>query len=123
MSEIQSLINNTVSQYQAGQLKTPKTATADEEKAAKTAQDFEAVFISQMLTPMFEGIEPDGMFGGGSAENIYKSMMLQEYGKLMAANGGLGIADSVKTQILALQEKQHSYDEYTQMKAEGEGQE
>ena len=103
MSDIQAIVNNTVSQYQAGKLGAPSSSVANAEKAAR---DFEAVFISQMLTPMFEGIEPDGVFGGGSAENIYKSMMLEEYGKMIAANGGLGIASSVKAEMLALQERQ-----------------
>lgn len=105
MSEFNALINNTISQYQVSQLKTP-TAKMAEDKAAMAAQEFEAVFISQMLTPMFEGIEPDGIFGGGTSENIYKSMMIEEYGKMIAANGGLGVADGVQAEIIQMQARQ-----------------
>ena len=67
-------------------LKTPaqnmdniKNKNPDELK--KVADDFEAMFISQMLAPMFDGLETGGMFGGGKGEEIYRSMMIQEYGR------------------------------------------
>ena len=107
MSEMNSVIQNTITNYQADQFdkKVTSAKTSTNDAAAQAAQEFESVFISQMLTPMFEGIEPDGLFGGGSAENIYKSMMLEEYGKLIAANGGIGIADAVKSEMLEMQAK------------------
>ena len=70
----------------------------------KTAQDFEAVFLGQMLTPMFESLETDGLFGGGSGERMYRSLLVEEYGKALARSGGVGIADAVTRQVLAQQE-------------------
>lgn len=70
----------------------------------QAAGDFEAVFLSQMLESMFKGIKTDGPFGGGHAEEMMRSFMLQEYGKVMAANGGVGIADAVKRELLHAQE-------------------
>ena len=70
----------------------------------KAAVEFEAVFLSQMLAPMFEQLETDGLFGGGSGERMYRSLLVQEYGRALAANGGVGIADAVTRQVLALQE-------------------
>jgi peptidoglycan hydrolase FlgJ len=64
------------------------------------AQEFESVFMSQMLEHMFSGTETNEMFGGGQAEDIYRSMMIDEYGKLMAKRGGIGIADHVTWQLL-----------------------
>ena len=32
------------------------------------ARDFEAVFLTEMMRPMFESVEVDSMFGGGRAE-------------------------------------------------------
>jgi Rod binding domain-containing protein len=68
------------------------------------AEEFEAVFLSQMLEQMFQGIRTDGPFGGGKAEEMFRSFMLQEYGKVMAASGGVGIADMVKREMLRAQE-------------------
>jgi flagellar protein FlgJ len=75
-------------------------------KTKAAAQDFEAVFISQMLTHMFEGIKTDGMFGGGNAEDIFRSMMVDEYGKMMSKNGGIGLSDSVMSEMIEMQSKQ-----------------
>ncbi len=69
------------------------------------AKDFEAVFITEMLKPMFEGIEPNERFGGGKGEEIFNGMMLEEYGKMMAETGQIGIAKHVKAELLAIQEK------------------
>ena len=82
------------------------TNAPEQQKVRAAAEEFEAVFLSQMLEPMFKGIETDGLFGGGSSEKIYQSVMLQEYGKALARTGGVGIADAVEREILRLQEVQ-----------------
>ncbi|WP_282607964.1 rod-binding protein [Pelagibius sp. Alg239-R121] len=74
------------------------------ENAKQAAEDFEAVFIAQMLGPIFDTLETDGPFGGGPSEKIYRSLMVQEYGKSIAKSGGIGISDSVQREILKLQE-------------------
>lgn len=77
----------------------------DLEKAEKAAQEFEAVFIAEMLKPMFEGIKHDGMFGGGKGEEIFHGMMVQEYGSMLAQTGGIGIADEVKATMIRMQQE------------------
>ena len=77
-----------------------KTAAA----AEKAAKDFEAVFINQMLSTMFEGVKTDGPLGGGPAEGMFRSMMIDQYSKTIAGQGGFGLADQVKREILRLQE-------------------
>lgn len=74
------------------------------EQVKETAKDFEAVFISQMMAPMFEGLETDGYFGGGQAEGMYRSLMIDEIGKSVARRGGIGIADSVAREMMKMQE-------------------
>jgi Rod binding domain-containing protein len=69
-----------------------------------TARDFEAVFISQMFEQMFADVKTDGLGGGGSGERIFRSMMVQEIGRQMASQGGMGLADTVKRELIALQE-------------------
>jgi flagellar protein FlgJ len=78
----------------------------DPAAAGKAAQDFEAFFIGSMLESMFQGIKTDSLFGGGSGEDMFKSLQVQEYGKAIAKSGGLGIADTVKREMLKLQEVQ-----------------
>ena len=42
------------------------------------------MFLSQMFQYMFEGLDSDPVFGGGNAENMYRSLMVDEYGKQVA---------------------------------------
>jgi hypothetical protein len=72
--------------------------------AKKTGQDFEAYFLSQAFENMFSGVDTDPMFGGGSGESIYRSMMIQEYSKVAARTHATGIGDEVTREILRLQE-------------------
>lgn len=74
------------------------------EEAKETAQDFEAFFMTKMMESMFEGISTDGMFGGGNAEKVYRSLLLNEYGKAMAKTGSIGISDDIMSTILSMQE-------------------
>lgn len=92
---------------QAGQAHPSRpVAVRDRElaQAREAAQEFEAVFLSQMLEHMFAGVSTDGLFGGGQAESTYRSLMLTEYGRVIARAGGVGIADQVMAEILKLQE-------------------
>lgn len=74
------------------------------EQARKTAQEFEAFFLSQMFQHMFAGIGTDSMFGGGQGEEMWRSMLVDQYGKEVAAKGGVGIADQVMKALLQTQE-------------------
>jgi flagellar protein FlgJ len=101
---VQNTINQGMNAVTGGKINTAaKSLQGDKTEAA--AKDFEAVFISQMLGHMFEGIKTDGMFGGGNAENIFRSMMVDEYGKMVAQSGGIGISGALQSEMLAMQEK------------------
>ena len=84
--------------------KLTKASPAQMQKINAAAEDFEADFLSQMMGNMFEGVQTDPMFGGGESEDIYRSMMIDEYGKMISKAGGIGLADHVKRQLLTLQE-------------------
>ncbi len=71
----------------------------------KAAQDFEAVFLSQMFGQMFQGVATDTMFGGGAAEEMFRPLLIDEYGKQLAKRGGVGIADAVMRSLITQQEK------------------
>ncbi len=81
--------------------------SADEKDArvTKAAKDFESVFVSEMLKPMFDMIDVDDTFGGGKGEEVFRGLMVQEYGKMITAQGGIGIADQIKAELLRQQEK------------------
>jgi Rod binding domain-containing protein len=101
-ADLASLTGGGVRAAQAAAGASKKAGSAD---IAKVARDFEAMFLSQMFQCMFEGVKADTTFGGGNAENMYRSMMIDEYGKQVAKRGGIGIADQVSRTLLAAQEK------------------
>jgi len=81
-----------------------KSVPQNEKALRDAAESFEAVFIAQMLGPMFESLPTDGPFGGGAPEGVYRSMMVEHVGKSIAKNGGIGIADQVYNELLKYQE-------------------
>jgi Rod binding domain-containing protein len=87
----------------------PKPApTANLAAAHKAAQDFEAFFLQQTFESMFQGVGAGSLFGGGKGEQIYRSLLLQEYSKVAAQHGGVGVADAVQREILRHQEARPS---------------
>ncbi|MGE5537908.1 MAG: rod-binding protein [Gemmatimonas sp.] len=72
--------------------------------ARKTANEFESYFLSQFVDRMFKGIPKDALSGNGGGEEIFRSMLAQEYGKSLTGRGGLGIADQVYHEIIKTQE-------------------
>lgn len=81
-----------------------RPANANDAQAHKTASEFESMFLTQMLGHMSAGIKSDGPFGGGPGEEMFRSLLNQEYAGMLSKRGGIGIADYVYRQILALQE-------------------
>ena len=70
----------------------------------QAAQEFEGFFINQMLELQTATVPTDGPFGGGQAEQIYRSLLNGEHAKAITQRGGLGIAEHVYREIIALQE-------------------
>ncbi len=71
--------------------------------ARRSAEDFEAVFLQTMVQEMMSGLGKDGPLGEGEAGGAWRSLLVQEYAGTMSQSGGIGIADSLYPEILALQ--------------------
>ncbi len=70
----------------------------------RAAEEFESVFLSQMLAPMFEGLQTDGLGGGGTGEEIFRPMLIERYAQSLTQAGGIGIADSIIRELMRMQE-------------------
>ncbi len=103
-------INTSTNEAIASQALNSASSLPDVKKAKslaridKTSKDFEAVFLGEMIRPMFDTVEVDPLMGGGHAEEVYRSMLADEYAKNMVKNGGIGIAAQVKKEMLRIQE-------------------
>ncbi|MBK6897083.1 MAG: rod-binding protein [Alphaproteobacteria bacterium] len=81
-------------------------AAKNAKKIDEVAQEFEAVFITEMMKPMFEGLSTDETFGGGKGEEIFRGILLQEYGKKIAQTHSIGLSAQLKAELLRQQEMQ-----------------
>lgn len=86
------------SQSSSSVLRHPSSA----KKIDKAAEDFEAVFLTQMMEQMFPE-EWDPM-GSQESDDVYRDWMIEQYGKQIAKAGGIGIASHVKAELLKMQE-------------------
>jgi flagellar protein FlgJ len=65
----------------------------------KVSQEFEAIFIKQMLNVMRKSVNKTGLMDGGMAEEIFEDMLYDEYAQKMAESGSFGIADMIYRQL------------------------
>lgn len=82
--------------------RTPAAAPVPDD-IRRVAEEFEAVFISEMLAPMFESLSTDGLGGGGQGEQMFRPMLVERYAEAITQAGGIGIADAMVREMLRMQ--------------------
>ena len=65
-----------------------------------TADEFEAVFLAEMLshTSLSETSES---FGGGAGEDAFGSLLTREWANHMTARGGIGLSETIFQALVA----------------------
>ncbi len=80
--------------------------TPEEQKVRKTADDFEKMFLENMMAQVFPQEPGEGPVGdNGQGSHVWRGMLVNEYARTVAKSGGVGIADTVYRQMLQMQEK------------------
>lgn len=97
--------------------------TAGQRKLKKAANDFEAVFIQQLIDAMDKTVDrEDSLLGGGEAEKTFRGMLNQQMATNIAQSsstgGGFGMARSVFEQSVQLLEEPATPSEKTVEKTE-----
>ena len=64
----------------------------------QVAEEFEALFVTQMLKEAYQSKLADGLFDSSENET-FQSMLNQELGRKFATNSNFGIADALKMQF------------------------
>ena len=71
------------------------------QQAKKVSQDFEALFVGMMMKSMRATVGKDKLTGGGHGDEVYLSMLDQEYAAAsVKRGGGLGIAKIIEKDII-----------------------
>ena len=78
---------------------TPNVAKAREQAVA-----LEGVFLNTLVKQMFSGLDASNGFGGGQAEETWRSMQSEILADQIAQSGGIGLADDIMRTLLARQE-------------------
>lgn len=71
------------------------------QQAKKISQDFEALFVGMMMKSMRATVGKDKLTGGGHGDDVYLSMLDQEYAAASVKQGrSLGIAKIIEKDII-----------------------
>lgn len=98
-----SIASDALIQYQNLKPQPPRAMKVPQghvnEKLLNACQQFEAVFIKQMLDAMRNTVPKNGMLDGGIGRNIYEDMLYQQYADKMAKTANLGLARLLYNQL------------------------
>lgn len=78
-----------------------KGLSSEKQKAEikKVSREFEALFVGMMMKSMRATVGKDTLTGGGHGEEVYRSLLDQEYANAAAQGGGLGLARLIEQQL------------------------
>ena len=93
------------------QLELPKSdnvSPEDRQKLKDLSQEFEAVFLDLVFQSMRKTVPKGELTDGGAGEDIFRSMLDQEYSKTMSKQNLTGIASTIEKDLLKLMEIQNT---------------
>jgi flagellar protein FlgJ len=75
-------------------------AIEDSPEAIKeAARTFESLFLNEIMKNMRKTLPQDGLLNQGFANNVFNSMLDQEYSQIASKSGQLGLADVIARQL------------------------
>lgn len=77
-----------------------KPESADEKKLYKACQEFESVMLGTVFKQMRKSVETSDPLNQGAANTTFREMLDEEMSKKMAANGGIGLSESLYRQLV-----------------------
>lgn len=78
-----------------------ENAEARKARLHKAAEDFEEIFVRQILKNMRSTLMDGGLFGQGTIGEMYSAMMDEALAEKIAAGGTLGLADLIYRQVVS----------------------
>lgn len=85
----------------AAQVAIGKQSNMSKDQAHKAAQDFESVFLAQMLNSYNpQNKDENSLLGKQEGDEAFHKMMMDEYAKEISKSGGIGIASYIEQELL-----------------------
>ena len=72
----------------------------DQRKLKEVAQQFEAVFLNEVVGAMRKTVQPNGWMPQSQGEKIYQSMLDTEHANAMAQSNQFGLSDLIYEHLL-----------------------
>jgi Rod binding domain-containing protein len=66
----------------------------------KVAQQYEAIFVNQLVTAMRKTVAKGGMVPESNAERVYQSMLDSEYSQRISETGQLGLSNLIYDHLM-----------------------
>lgn len=76
------------------------------DKVANLSREFESIFMNQMLKAMRQTVPKNNLINGGHAEEIYSSLLDEEFSRRMAYTQQGGISQALASQLNMVIDKQ-----------------
>lgn len=70
------------------------------ERGSEAAREFEAVFMGAVVEDMLKTGQPE-TFGGGHAEEIWRSFLARAFADQIVQGGGIGVASGIEESLAA----------------------
>jgi flagellar protein FlgJ len=91
---------NNVHAYPMNSSQLKKPAIDKNSELYKACQDFEALFIKQMLDVMRKTVHKgDDLLNAGMGQDIFEGMLYDEYAKKMSETAQFGLSDMIYKQV------------------------
>jgi peptidoglycan hydrolase FlgJ len=91
---------NNVHTYPMNSSQPKKPAIDKNSELYKACEDFEALFIKQMLDVMRKTVHKgDDLLNAGMGQDIFEGMLYDEYAKKMSETAQFGLSDMIYRQI------------------------
>ncbi len=71
----------------------------EEARLKKACQEFEQLFLTQMMAQMRKTVPKGGVLSGGQQEEMFQGMLDKERAKSWAQEGGVGLANMLFQQM------------------------
>lgn len=71
----------------------------DDKKLKDACIELESVFVNEMLKIMRQSVSSGGLIPVSYGENVFRSMLDEEYAKIISKTGNLGLADTIYNQL------------------------
>ncbi|MGE5422407.1 MAG: rod-binding protein [Ignavibacteriales bacterium] len=99
-SIMSSQAQSDISKMQSMQKSMTKVLSEKDEKRLKeSCQEFEAIFVSELLKSMRATIPKGGMMGENFGQDVFQSMLDDEYSKKVSETKSIGLADMMFQQM------------------------